>query len=154
MLSLIKHNNQDKEPIFNQFPSFFDDVFTREFFGKPTKRILNNTVPSVNIKETDKSFELEMAAPGMEKNDFKIELNKDRLTISAEKENSKEEKDEQHKFTRKEFSYQSFSRSFILPEDVVDFENINASYNNGILNISIPKKETKADSSARKIQIS
>ncbi len=98
----------------------------------------NTTLPSVNIKENEESFELEMAAPGMDKNDFKIELNQGVLNISSEKKT--EESKQEDNYTRREFSYQSFCRSFSLPNSV-DTEKINAKYQDGILIINIPKKE-------------
>ena len=98
----------------------------------------NTTLPSVNIKENEESFELEMAAPGMDKNDFKIELNQGVLNISSEKKT--EESKQEDNYTRREFSYQSFCRSFSQPNSV-DTEKINAKYQDGILIINIPKKE-------------
>ena len=110
--------------------------------------------PAVNIKETDKSFELDLAVPGMDKKDFKIELNDASITISAKHENKIEETNEKERYSRREFSYQSFSRSFVLAEDLVDTEAINAKYENGILNVSIPKKSNKYVNLSREIQIS
>lgn len=122
----------------NEFPTFFDDLFARNNSFLSHK--INGTVPAVNIKESSTGFELELAVPGMEKSDFKIDLKKDLLTISAQKEKKKEETVEE-KYFRKEFSYSSFSRSFTLPEGKVDIENINAVYENGILKVNIPKTE-------------
>jgi HSP20 family protein len=99
----------------------------------------NTTIPSVNIKENDDEFEVELAAPGLVKSDFNIELNKDLMTISSEKK-TENETNEGKQFARREFSYQSFSRSFYLPNSA-DAEKIKARYENGILKVSIPKKE-------------
>jgi HSP20 family protein len=93
----------------------------------------------VNIKESTDQFEVEMAAPGMSKENFKVELNNNYLTISAENKKESEQK-EGERYTRKEFSYSSFSRTFALPE-LVENDKIEAKYDNGILKISIPKRE-------------
>lgn len=155
MYSFVKNNNERNRILYNEFPSFFDDVFTKDFLTRSGKRGTFHSVPSVNIKETDKSFELDLAAPGLEKKNFKIELVEDKLVISAQQEVTTEEKNEANdSFTRKEFNYSSFSRSFVLPEKLVDKESINASYENGILKITIPKKEKDAANQNREIQIS
>jgi HSP20 family protein len=127
--------------MFPEFPSLFDDFLTRDLFQLPFRMGNNGSVPAVNLKETDKSFELEMAAPGMEKKDFKVELEHDTLIVSAQKENKVEEKTEDGKYSRREFSYQSFTRSFNLPKDMVKEDDISASYKDGILHITVPKKE-------------
>lgn len=155
MYSILKNNADRNRIVYNEFPSFFDDAFTKEFFNKSAKRNGFNTLPSVNIKETDKAFELDLAAPGLEKKNFKIELVEDKITISAHQEASTtEEKTETEAFSRKEFNYSSFSRSFVLPEKLVDKESINASYDNGILKVTIPKKEKEVVNQNREIQIS
>ena len=155
MFSLIKRSENEKNSMFPEFPSLFDDVFTRDLFGMPSRRLLNtNTIPSVNVKETDDAYELEMAVPGMEKKDFKIELQHGRLVISAQRESSNEEKNEKNQFSRKEFSYESFSRSFSIPENMVDTEAIKANYQNGILNIVVPKKEKSSLDTIKEIKIS
>lgn len=153
MYSFIKNNSEKNLSRFNEFPSFFDDVLTREFFNK-TKRAGFNTMPSVNIRETDKSFDLELAAPGLEKKNFKIDLSEDKLTISSVHENSSEEKNETETFSRREFNYHSFSRSFVLPEKLIDKDAISASYENGILKVVLPKKEKAITNQNREIQIS
>lgn len=153
MYSFIKNNSEKNLSRFNEFPSFFDDVLTREFFNK-TKRAGFNTMPSVNIRETDKSFDLELAAPGLEKKNFKIDLSEDKLTISSVHESSSEEKNETETFSRREFNYHSFSRSFVLPEKLIDKEAISASYENGILKVVLPKKEKAITNQNREIQIS
>ena len=99
----------------------------------------NTTLPAVNIKENNDAFVVEMAAPGMVKDDFKIELNNDLLTISSEKKNENVTK-EGETYTRREYSYQSFSRSFTLPK-TVDAEKISAKYENGVLSLEIPKRK-------------
>jgi HSP20 family protein len=111
----------------------------------------NTTLPSVNIKEDDNGFEVELAAPGLEKGDFKVELDKSVLTISSDKKVENETKEGQQ-FTRREFSYQSFSRSFTLPS-IVEADKIAAKYENGILRVSIPKKEEAKPKPAKQIEI-
>lgn len=153
MYSFIKNNSDKNLSRFNEFPSFFDDVLTREFFHK-TKRSGFNTMPSVNIKESEKSFDLELAAPGLDKKNFKLDLNEDKLTISSVHETSTEEKNDSESFSRREFNYHSFSRSFVLPEKVIDKDAISASYENGILKVTLPKKEKAVVNQNREIQIS
>jgi HSP20 family protein len=106
----------------------------------------------VNIKETKDGFEVEMAAPGMKKNDFKIELENNMLTISSETTNQNIE-NEGDRYSRREYSYQSFQRSFTLPREVVDSEKINAKYEDGVLKLMIPKKEEAKQKPPRQILI-
>ncbi len=106
------------------------------------------TMPSVNVAEHAANYELTLAAPGMKKNDFKIDLEGNTLTISSEKEDTKEQKEA--KYSRKEYSYSSFSRSFTLPEDVLR-DKIDAKYDNGILTLMLPKKEEAMKASANKM---
>ena len=150
MFSLVKTNN-DRNKLFNDFPLLFDDAFTKNFFEKPSRVF---STPAVNIKETEKSFELDLAVPGMDKKDFKIELKEGGITISAQHENKIEENNEKEHYSRREFSYKSFSRSFVLAEDLIDTEGISAKYENGILNLSIPKKTNTQVNVSREIKIS
>jgi HSP20 family protein len=137
----------------NQRPSLFDRFFENDLFDWSNRNYSNTstTLPSVNIKESNNDFEVEVAAPGFTKNDFKIELNHDLLTISSGKEIENETKEGQQ-FSIREFSYQSFSRSFTLPNSA-DGEKIGAKYENGILRIIIPKKEEARPKPARQITI-
>lgn len=139
MLPMMKTNSY--------YPSIFDEFFSTT----PMNRCHDGKhTPRVNISENEKSFQIDLAAPGMEKDDFKIEVKDDVLTISTEK---KEEKTEEGKnYKRREFSYSAFSRSFILPE-LTDSENIAATYRNGVLEVSIPKKEAEASKAVRTINI-
>ncbi len=123
---------------FNQYPTFTDllENIERNFLGRVDE--YTGDVPAVNIKEENDKFVLEMAAPGMKKDDFQINLDNYQLTISSEKKEEKKEKEDN--YTRREFLYSSFSRSFTLPK-TVDIEKIKADYKNGILNIVLPKKE-------------
>ena len=138
----------------NQFPSMFDRLFEGDLFDWSNRNysLTNTTLPSVNIKENADEFKVEVAAPGFDKGDFKLELNHETLTISSEKKVENETK-ESEKFTKREFSYQSFSRTFTLPQ-TADGDRIQSSYDNGILNISIPKKEEAKPKPMRMIEIS
>lgn len=126
----------------------FEDVFNQTF---PSTNIFKgSTVPSVNITESDKMFKLEFAAPGFAKKDFGIDIEKEFLTISGKKEERTESAN--HTINRKEFYYGSFKRTFSIPENV-DTNRIEAVYENGILNILLPKREVKAEDSVKKIEI-
>lgn len=150
-MSLTKWTgNRRNLPVFS---NLFDDLWTRDLFNWDDKNFSSTqtTLPSVNVKETDNNFEVEVAAPGMTKKDFRITLDGNLLTISSEKENKNEE--EKANYTRREFSYQSFQRSFELPKDVVESENIEAKYENGVLRLLIPKKEEAKRKAPREISI-
>lgn len=147
-MKLIKRNNYQPS-----FPSFFDDIFTKDLFGMDRDFAPFKTTPAVNIKENEESFKIEVAAPGLNKEDFNVELDQNILTISFEQKDEKEEKDEKEKFTRREFSYTSFKRSFTIPENVVNAEEINAQYNDGILSLTLPKKEEAKVKAKRLIDI-
>ncbi len=140
--------------IFPSFPRLFDDFFTRDLNDWSNNHFsnTNTTLPSVNIQESNDGFLVEMAAPGMKKEDFKIELDNEYLKISSEKQTNHETNDNQ-RFTRREFSYQSFERSFHLPKSVVDTSKINARYENGMLQILIPKREEAKALPPRQIQV-
>ncbi len=112
----------------------------------------NTTLPSVNLKEDENGYSIEVAAPGLDKNDFKIEVHNDLLTISSEKNEENETKNENERYTKREFSYQSFSRSFSLPQ-TADGDKVEASYDKGILTVSIPKKEEAKPKAPRAIEI-
>ncbi|WP_312789601.1 Hsp20/alpha crystallin family protein [Sphingobacterium sp.] len=138
---------------FSLFSPMFDN-FNRELLNWDNKNYssTSTTVPAVNIKENADTFEVEVAAPGMTKGDFKITLDGNLLTISS----AKQEQNEEHKdnYTRREFSYQSFQRSFELQREVVDQDNIQACYENGMLRLTIPKKEEAKQKEPRMIEIS
>ena len=127
-----------KNPLF---PSLLTDRWIPDFFENEkffdSDWMKSVTVPSVNIRETEKEFLVELAAPGLDKKDFKIAIENGMLTISAEKKLEKEEKEKE--FTRKEFSYTNFSRSFMLPENVNE-EKVEAHYENGLLKLQLLKK--------------
>ena len=139
------NNNQ------NWLPTFFNDFFDNDWMLKA-----NATAPAINVIENEKDYKVELAAPGMTKEDFNIQLgNEGELTITMEKKSdTKEEpKNENKKYLRREFSYTKFQQSFVLPDDV-DKAKISASVNDGVLTIDLPKQaiEEKANAS-RAIEI-
>lgn len=148
-MSLIKRNGL----LPATFPALFDDFFGRELFnwGNSNFSSTSTTVPSVNIREDAEAFEVEVAAPGMQKSDFQVRLEGNTLTISSSREHREEKKEEN--YSRREFSYQSFQRSFLLPKDVVDEDGISARYENGLLHLTIPKKEEARKKEPRLIEI-
>lgn len=131
------------------FPSWMDDFFSVSPWTDMESKV-TVSMPAVNIKEDDHRFLLDLAAPGMEKKDFKLELNHNVLSISAEIEEEKEEK--KKKYSRREFNYTSFKRSFTLPETVKQ-EGISASYEKGVLTIEIPKKVEMVEKAPKQIAI-
>jgi HSP20 family protein len=141
-------------------PSWTNDLFDTGKFFEPSLLDFDGDfpvsdfatrIPSVNITENEKNFKIEMAAPGLEKKDFKIEVENGALWISAEK--KEETKEEKKNFTRREFSYNSFSRSFRLPENCWP-DKIEAKYDSGILKLMLPKKEVTVSKPAKEIKIS
>jgi HSP20 family protein len=150
-MSLVKRNGT----VLNPLPMLFDDFFSRDLFNWNHSNFsdTNTTIPAVNIKETPDSYEVEVAAPGLAREDFKVELDGNQLTISSEKSFQKEDKGDE-RYSRKEFSYQSFQRSFNLQKEVVDIDKIKAKYENGLLHLLIPKKEEAKQKPPRLIQIS
>jgi HSP20 family protein len=147
-MSLIKRDVGYAPTLSN----FFDDFFTRDLFNWPSSSSTGTSIPKVNIYETDSEFHVEMAAPGMTKDDFKVELDNNMLTISSQKESENVENDKKN-YQRREYSYQSFVRSFHLP-DSAEAEKINAKYADGILKLVIPKKEEAKRKPVKTIKIS
>ncbi len=149
-MTLMKRT-QDWTPTF---PSFFDKFFEGNLMDWNTWNYssTDSTLPAVNVKENNDAFVIEVAAPGMTKNDFKVNYDNGRLTISSERKNEKKEEGE--KYTRREFSYQSFQRSFNVPENVVSREKITANYKDGILSVGLPKREEVKPKPSREIRIS
>lgn len=147
-MTLVKRNGNS--PMLT--PTIWNDFLDTDLFnwGSNLPEMSGN-VPAVNIKEKPDKFLVEVAAPGMQKKDFKIELNNSTLTISSEKKEQHEEKDED--YNRKEFSYQSFCRNIYLPKDVVNADKITAKYDNGILKLEIPKMEEAKIRHSKMIQI-
>ncbi len=136
------------------FPSFWDNFFSNEMMDWNNSNFssTDTTLPAVNVKENDEAFEIEVAAPGMNREDFKVKLENNLLTISSEK--KEEKKEENGRYSRREFSYQSFQRSFTIPENLVEGDKISARYCEGILCITLPKKEEIKPKPAREIKIS
>ena len=146
-MSLIKRDVGYAPTLSN----FFDDFFTRDLFNWPSSSSTGTSIPKVNIYETDSEFHVEMAAPGMSKDDFKVELDNNMLTISSQLETEKD--DENKNYQRREYSFQSFVRTFHLP-DSAESEKINAKYVDGVLNLVIPKKEEAKRKPVKTIKIS
>lgn len=153
MKSLMKSNNGNMIP---SIPSLLNDFLANDWLSSPVGnwRTSGTTLPSVNVRETNDAFHIEVAAPGMKRDDFKVELDNNFLTISAEVEQKNENNDDRDGYTRREFSYQSFQRSFALPENKVEGEKIAAKYVDGILNITVPKKEEAKPKPAKQIKVS
>ncbi|POY36358.1 Hsp20/alpha crystallin family protein [Solitalea longa] len=150
-MTLIKRNYpavgyERVNPFVPVFNGFFDDLFKGGSLGE-----FGLKSPAVNVMENETGFTIELAAPGLKKEDFTIDLDKDTLTVSVQKE-SEQKKEEGKNYHRREFSFSSFKRSFNLPE-TVDRENIGAEYNDGVLSLSIPKK-AEAQLKAKQIKVS
>ncbi len=133
------------------FPSFVDEFFGRDLLNNFFETRTGVTTPAVNIIEGKDDFRIEVAAPGLDKKDFKIDIDNNMLSISAEKENTV--KEEEDNYVRREFGYTSFKRTFTLP-DSVNAEKIKATHKEGILQITIPKKEEARVKPPKKIEIS
>lgn len=141
-MDLVKRNNH------LAFPSLLDEIFRTDWNGG--SQSFSNTLPAVNIKENDVNFTLEVCAPGFKKEDFKVEISQKTLTISCESQVENEENNE--KYSRKEFSSTAFKRTFNLPESV-NYDAIQAKYDNGVLNVSLPKREEALPKPTRLIEI-
>ena len=149
-MPIIKGNNG----FSTEMPALFSEFLTRDFWNwrKNNNSVTNTTIPAINVKENNEYFYVEVAAPGMKKDDFIVELNGTTLTIASEKEKREEEKEGEF-YSRKEFSYQSFRREFELAARVVDVDRIQAKYDNGILHLTLPKKNAAKQSLTKTIQI-
>ncbi len=143
-MTLVKFNNNGLIKPYSLFPEMRNLIET--FFNE------NNlsTLPLVNISEDENNYHLELSAPGFEKDNFKISLEDNFINISGEYKNEKENKNKN--YTHKEFSYQSFTRSFRLPENV-KLDDISAKYDNGILNIYIPKLNADVNKKVKEITV-
>ena len=155
METLVKRNSLF--PVVNTLPvmnTLLDDFFSKDIFDWTDRNFtaLGSNLPSVNLKETENQLEVELAAPGLKKEDFKVEIENNTLLISSEKQEEKEESRKKDNYIRKEFSYQSFYRSFYLPE-YVDESKIEANYKDGILHVTIAKKEGSKKKTAKTIAI-
>jgi HSP20 family protein len=130
-------------------PFYMGNIFDDDFF--PVMSNKTSSMPAVNIREDEKKFMLDLAVPGIDKKDLKIDINEDVLTISSETKNEMEENSDGYK--RKEFSYSSFCRSFQVPENV-NREKIEANYKDGILSVALPKFEEEKNKISRQVKIS
>jgi HSP20 family protein len=139
----------------SDWPSLMNGSWLSDFFDNDrffdSDWMKKQSVPAVNVKESEKGFDIELAAPGLSKNDFKVSVDNRVLTISSEKQEEKEEK--QKEYTRKEFSYSSFTRSFALPENVNE-DGIKATYDNGLLRVSLLKKALTQEKGHKAIAVS
>lgn len=147
-MTLVKRNHS------NQMPRFFDSFLLKDLLERPEVNKLRNgnQFPAVNIKETEKQFEMEVVAPGLKKENFEVAIEKNILTISSVVEDLKEAEKENSRYTVKEFSFSSFKRSFSLPENKIEGEKIEAKYENGVLLLVLPKKAEPVEK-VKKIKI-
>ena len=144
-MTLMKFAENKQRGIDNWVNDFFNPIFNDSFLSDR----FTSRVPAVNVAETNDNFHIELAAPGLEKDDFKINVDKDVLTISADK--KIENREEDKKYSRREYSYTSFTRSFTLPE-TIDYNSIVANYKDGVLRVAIGKKE-EAKVASRLIEV-
>jgi len=144
-MTLVKFNDKRSNTLLPGFNDVFESIFNDTFFND---RMITR-VPAVNISESENNYHIELAAPGLKKEDFKLNLDRNQLSISVEQ--SADHQDEQKNYNKREYSYSSFVRSFTLPESADDSQ-INATYTDGILRIDIAKRE-EAKMVRRQIQI-
>ncbi len=149
-MTLAKLSNS----FFPSMPSLFERFFDNELmdWNNSNYSSTNSTLPAVNVKENDNEYLIDVAAPGLKRDDFKVNYDNGRLTISSEKKNEVTEKDGE-KLTRCEFSYQSFQRSFTISESRIEADKISANYEDGILHLVLPKREEVKPKPARQIEI-
>ncbi len=145
-MTLIRTNNR-------LYPSVFNQLFNRELVDWTNAGFSaeDTTLPAVNILEDENGIKIEMAAPGLKKEDFKIDLDRNRLTISAEVTSEQGESNE--RYSRKEFNYRSFRRLFNIPVETINGDRIEAAYKDGILAVTLPKREELKPKPARAIEI-
>ncbi|MEP3211401.1 MAG: Hsp20/alpha crystallin family protein [Maribacter sp.] len=141
-MSIVKRNNL-------VFPALINEIFKPDWFGG--LETVGHNLPPVNIKENEGDWQLQLLVPGRVKEDFHIEIDKDVLTVSTEVKT--EEVKKEGRYSRREFSFQSFKRSFTLP-NTIDAENIKGDYENGILSFVLPKKEEAMPKPKRQIELS
>ncbi|UOK41569.1 MULTISPECIES: Hsp20/alpha crystallin family protein [Flavobacterium] len=134
--------------------TFLEEFFPKNMLEWGLKNVGNmgTTIPSVNLSETEEEYHIDLAAPGMKKEDFKVEIEDKIISIASEKEERIEETDKKGNYTRKEFNYSSFHRSFHLP-DAAEKEKIDAVYKDGILHVTIPKNNNRSTKSKKNIPI-
>ena len=141
--------------MYPSFPSLFDRFFDGDLmdWNRSNYSSTNSTLPAVNVKEDDNEFLIQVAAPGMAKEDFVVNYDNGNLTISSEHKYENEEKDK-GRVTRQEFSYQSFKRAFTVPETIVEADKIAAKYEDGILYLTLPKRDEVKPKPPKQIAIS
>ena len=139
---------------FPTISRLFDDFFGNELMDWNNRNFsrTGTSLPAVNVRENDDNYTVEVAAPGMKREDFNVQVHQNVLTISSEKREERNQNGENGRYSRREFSYQSFSRSFSLP-DTVDAEHIEGRYEDGVLHLVIPKKEEAKPKPVRRIEI-
>ena len=154
METLVKRDGLFPSLVSRPLNNFFDDFITKDLFDWSDRNFstLGSNLPSVNLKETDKKLEVQLAAPGMKRDDFKVEIDNNILMISSEKEEENEEIRKKDNYVRREFNYQSFCRTFSLPE-TVDENKIEAIYKDGILHVEIDKKPGSVKKTLKTIPI-
>lgn len=141
-----------KSDMFPNVSNVLDDFFNGDIFNWHNRNFTKHgTLPDVNVRETNDKFMLEVAAPGMEKKDFQVELENNMLIISADR--AENDETSTNDYVRKEFNYHSFRRSFALPQDMVVGDKIEAKYVNGVLHVSIPKSEHAKVKPVRRIEV-
>ncbi len=152
MKTLVKTNGN----LFPAIPSLIEDFLMRDLVNASNGnwKSTGTTLPAVNVGETNEAFIIEVAAPGMKRGDFNVELDNNVITISSQNAERREEKNSDGAYSRREFSYQSFQRSFALPENKIEGEKITAKYVDGILYIAVPKKEEAKVKPPKQISIS
>jgi HSP20 family protein len=152
MKTLVRTNGS----LFPSMPSLLNDFFADDWLDSSLANWKSSgaTLPAVNVRETNDDFRIEVAAPGLKRDDFKVELDNNVLTISSQREDTHEEKERDGSYTRREFSYRSFQRSFSLPESKVEGDKITARYEEGILQVTVPKREDAKVKPAKQISIS
>jgi len=140
--------------LFPSFPSWADRFFEGDLMDFNTMNFAgtNTALPAANFSEKGDEFQIEVAAPGMKKDDFSINYDNGKLLIACEKQ--EEQEGESDKFSHREFSYQSFQRSFNLPEELIITDQIKATYSDGILHVILPKREEIRTKPAKEIKIS
>ena len=143
-MTLVRRANNLEE-----FPSIFDGFFNSDWNHHHRRKACNGNLPAINIKESDNDFFIELTAPGYDKKDFEIEFENGKLKISVKK----EEKEDNEKYRAKEFSYSSFERSFNVDEKSINSSKISADYNNGLLLVSLPKRDEIKPKPSRLISI-
>jgi HSP20 family protein len=150
-IKTFKHTITMSTLVKTQFaPKHFNGFFGKDLFNELYNPVFSGSTPAVNVLEGVDGFKIELAVPGLQKGDFKLNLDKNQLTISATREQNAESENE--KYTRREFKYGSFQRTFTLPNSV-DGEKILAAYTDGILTVTLPKREEAKDKPVREIEI-